>query len=79
MVTRAKLIKEIGSRLEALELNADAVVVKGFNRETGAIKQLIITTNYHDSGRNIASQIKDMIDSVSNEFGVIFNQMYLDL
>lgn len=79
MITRAKLIKEIGSRLEALELNADAVVVKGFNRETGAIKQLFITTNYHDSGMNVASQIKDMIDSVSDEYGIVFNQMYLDL
>lgn len=79
MITRAKLIKEIGLRLEALELNAEMVSIKGFNRENGIIKQLVISTNYHDSGMNVASQIKNMIDSVSDEFEVIFNQVYLDL
>lgn len=79
MIIRAKLIKEIGLRLEALELNAEMVSIKGFNRENGTIKQLVISTNYHDSGRNVASQIKDMINSVEDEYEIVFNQMYLGL
>lgn len=79
MITRAKLVKEIGSRLEALELSVEGIKIKGFNRETGIVKQVIVTTNYNDSGINVAGQIRDIFDNIYREYGVGFDTMYLDL